>query len=59
MVNGKIFLSSTKYPERLGAHPASYSMDTGDSFPGREADESSPSTAEVKNVRSCTSTPPV
>jgi hypothetical protein len=36
-----------------GTHPASYPMDTRDSFPGgkaagREADHSPPSTAEVK-----------
>jgi hypothetical protein len=38
-----------------GAHPASYPMGTGDSFPGgkarlgRDADHSPPSSAEVKN----------
>jgi hypothetical protein len=37
-----------------GAHPASYAMGTGDDFPwvkrpGREADHSPPSSAEVKN----------
>jgi hypothetical protein len=47
-----------------GAHPASYPMDTG-AFslavkrPGREADHSPPSSAEVKNAWSCTSTPPI
>jgi hypothetical protein len=45
-----------------GAHPASYPMATGGSFPGvkrpgREADNSPPSSAEVKNARSYTSTP--
>jgi hypothetical protein len=38
-----------------GAHPDSYAVDTGGSFPGgkaagREADHSSPSSAEVKNA---------
>jgi hypothetical protein len=47
-----------------GAHPASYQMDTGGSFqevnrPGREADHSLPSSAEVRNVWSYTSTPSV
>jgi hypothetical protein len=45
-----------------GAHPASYPMDTGDSFPGgkaagHEADQSPPSSAGVKNAWSYTSTP--
>jgi hypothetical protein len=45
-----------------GAHPASYSVGTGGSFhvvkrPGREADHSPPSSAEVKNVWSYISTP--
>jgi hypothetical protein len=31
-----------------GAHPASYTMDTGVNWPGHEADHSSPSSAEVK-----------
>jgi hypothetical protein len=47
-----------------GAHPASYPMDTrglslGVKRPGREADHSPTSSAEVKNAWSCTSTPPV
>jgi hypothetical protein len=39
-----------------GAHPASYTMGTGDPFtgrkarPGRDADHPSPSSAEVKRV---------
>jgi hypothetical protein len=42
-------------------HPASYPMGTRDSFPGvkrsgREADQSPPSSAEVKNAWSYTST---
>jgi hypothetical protein len=45
-----------------GVHPASYRMATGGSFagvmrPGREADHSPLSTAEVKKVWSYTSTP--
>jgi hypothetical protein len=44
-----------------GAHPASYPMGTRGSFPGvqrpgREADHSPPSSAEVKNAWSYTST---
>jgi hypothetical protein len=46
------------------AHPASYLFGTRGSFPGvklpeREADHSSPSSAEVKNACSYTSTPPI
>jgi hypothetical protein len=45
-----------------GAHPGSYPLGTGDSFPGvkwpgREAHHSPPSSAEVKNVWSYTFTP--
>jgi hypothetical protein len=50
------FSSNPCVPDRLwGAHPASYSVGTGDSFPGgkarpgRDADHSPPSSAEVKN----------
>jgi hypothetical protein len=47
-----------------GAHPASYPMGARGSFPGvkrpgREADHSPPTSAEVKNVLSYTSTPPI
>jgi hypothetical protein len=47
-----------------GAHPASYPMGTSGSFhgvkqPEREADHSPPSSVEVKNAWSYTSTPPV
>jgi hypothetical protein len=47
-----------------GAHPASYPMGTGGSFPGvkrpgRRADHSPPSSAEVKNAWSYTSTHPI
>jgi hypothetical protein len=46
-----------------GAHPASYPVGTGCSFPevkrpGCEVDHSPPSSAEVKNGWRCTSTPP-
>jgi hypothetical protein len=46
-----------------GAHPASYTMDTG-SFPwakrpGRGVDHPTPSRAEVKKEKSYTSTPPL
>jgi hypothetical protein len=46
-----------------GAHPDSYWMDTGSSLPGvkrpgREADHSPPTTAEVKKMWIYTSTPP-
>jgi hypothetical protein len=49
-------------PERSGAHPASYPIGTGAlslrvKRPGREADHSPPSSAEVKNAWSYTSTP--
>jgi hypothetical protein len=47
-----------------GANPASYPMGTGGSFtgvkrPGRDADQSPPSSAEVKNMWSYTSIPPI
>jgi hypothetical protein len=47
-----------------GVHPASYPMGTGGSFlriklPRREADQSLPFSAEVKNAWSYTSTPTV
>jgi hypothetical protein len=38
---------------------SSYPMGTVDSFPGREADHSPPSSAEVKNAWSYTSTPAI
>jgi hypothetical protein len=47
-----------------GAHPASCTVGTGGLFPGgnagpgRDADHSSPFSAEVKNERSYTSSPP-
>jgi hypothetical protein len=41
-----------------GAHPASYPMETGDSS-GHDGDYSPPSSEEVKNVWSYTSTPPI
>jgi hypothetical protein len=47
-----------------GAHPASFLMRSRGSFSrvkrsGDEADHSPPSSAEVKNAWSCTSTPPI
>jgi hypothetical protein len=39
------------------AHPASYPMDTGGSFPRHEADHSPPNSAEVKRMWVYTSTP--
>jgi hypothetical protein len=47
-----------------GAHLTSYPMGTGGSFreakrPGRETDQSPPSSAEVKQAWSYTSTPPI
>jgi hypothetical protein len=47
-----------------GAHPASYPMGTRGSFPGvkrpeHEVDHSPPSSAEIKNAWSYTSTPPI
>jgi hypothetical protein len=49
------FSSSLYVQTGSGAHPASYPMGTGGSFPGgkgrpgRDADHSPPSSAEVKN----------
>jgi hypothetical protein len=47
----------------FGAHPTSYTMGTGGSFPGlkrpgREADHSPPANAEIKKMWIYTSTPP-
>jgi hypothetical protein len=49
--------------EVTGVHPTSYTMGTGGSFPGvkqpgREADHSPPTSAEVKKMWIYTSTPP-
>jgi hypothetical protein len=46
-----------------GAHPSSYPMGTGSSFPGirrpgRKADHSPPSSAKIKNAWCCTTFPP-
>jgi hypothetical protein len=52
---GADFSSSPCVQTGSGAHPASYLMGTGGSFPGgkarpgRDADHSPPSSAEVKN----------
>jgi hypothetical protein len=59
------FSSSPCIQTGSGAHPASYPMGTGGSFPGckarpgRDADHSPPSNAEVKMSRSYTSSPPM
>jgi hypothetical protein len=48
----KDFLSSLCVQTGSGAHPASYPKGTGGPFPGakaRDADHSSPSSAEVEN----------
>jgi len=42
-----------------GAHPASYPMVTVGTYPGAWSDQSPPSSAEVKNAWSYTSTTPV
>jgi hypothetical protein len=53
---GKGFFLQPVCPDRLGAHPASSTMGTGGPFPGgkarpgRDADHSPPSSAEVVNV---------
>jgi hypothetical protein len=46
-----------------GAHPTAYKMGTGGSFPeikrqGPETDHSPPTSAEIKKMWTCTSTPP-
>lgn len=51
--------AATSIPE---AHPAPYPMGTGGSFPeakclGQEAEQSLPSTANIKNAWKCTSVP--
>jgi hypothetical protein len=54
-LTGADFFSSPCVQTGSGAHPASYPMGTGGSFPrgkvrpGRDADHSPPSSAEVKN----------
>jgi hypothetical protein len=51
----KIFPVASVSRPAMGAHPASWTIGTGDPFPGakaqtgRDADHSPPSTAEVKN----------
>jgi hypothetical protein len=45
----KDFSSSLCVQTGSGAHPASCTMGTGGPFPGRDADHSLPSCAEVKN----------
>jgi hypothetical protein len=58
---GREFFLSLPRPDHSGAHLTSYPMGTGVSLgvkrPGRETDYSPPSTAEIKNAWSYTSTP--
>jgi hypothetical protein len=62
---GAYFSSSPCIQTGSGAHPASYPVGTGAPFPGgkarpgRDADHLPPSSAEVKNERSYTSSPPM
>jgi hypothetical protein len=59
------FFSSAPCLDLSEAHPASYpvgklgALSPGVERPGREADHSPPSSADVKNSWSCTSTPPI
>jgi hypothetical protein len=59
------FFSSPPRPERLWGRPSLLSngylgaLSLGKKRPGREADHSPPSSAEVKNAWSYTSTPPI
>jgi hypothetical protein len=51
---GKILFSTPERPDRLWGHPASFSTESRDSFPGskgprREAVNSPPTSTEVKN----------
>jgi hypothetical protein len=60
---GKGIFSSSPRPDRLWAHPASYPMRTDGSFPRVklpecEIDQSLPSSAYIKNLRSFTTTLP-
>ena len=53
---GKSFLLLQNVRPGSWAHPASYSMDTGVKYSGREVHHSSPPSAEVMNEWSCIST---
>ena len=58
-----LFSSKLQYPN-MGAHPASYSVGTGGSFPEGKTTKAwswplTPSSTEVKNEWSRTSTPPI
>jgi len=62
LAEGQIYLCPYIYQTGSGAHPASYPVGTADSYPrvkrpGREAEQSPPSSAEVKNTCSSASTP--
>jgi hypothetical protein len=60
----EVFSSNLCFQTGSGAHPASYTVGTGGSFPGgkqrpeRDADHSLPSSAEIKKERSYTSSHP-
>jgi hypothetical protein len=64
LAGAKDFSSNLCVQTGSGAHPASCTMGTGGPFPGgkarpgRDADHSPPSSAEVENDRSYTSSPP-
>jgi hypothetical protein len=60
---GKRFSILQNVKTGCGAHPPSHQMDTGVPYPGvkqpgREANHSPPSSADIKNAWSCNSTPP-
>jgi hypothetical protein len=54
----EFFYSSQRTEVGFAAHPASYPMGSGVKRPGREADHSPPSSADVNNAWNYTSTPP-
>jgi hypothetical protein len=61
---GNFFVFTTVSRPALGPHPVSYPISTRGSFPGvkrpgREADHTPPSSAEVKNALSYTSNPQI
>jgi len=56
--NYEIFSLRHRVKTGYGAHLPSYLMGTEDSLPGDEANYSAPSSSDVKNAWSYTSTPP-
>jgi hypothetical protein len=50
IIYGPISSSRHRVQTVCGTHQASYQMDIGESFPGCEADQSPPSSAEVKDT---------